>query len=49
VVGGPGGAVARLGLNRMPLINVMKRLGIERPSRRSIDDGGGPAARRYDG
>jgi transcriptional regulator with GAF, ATPase, and Fis domain len=31
IVGGPGGAAARLGLNRTTLINMMKRLGIERP------------------
>ena len=49
VVGGPGGAAARLGLNRTTLINMMKRLGIERPVSRRIDDGGGPAPRRYDG
>jgi len=48
VVGGPGGAAARLGLNRTTLINMMKRLGIERPARRR-DDGGGPAAPRYGG
>ena len=47
VIGGPGGAAARLGLNRTTLINMMKRLGIERPARR--DDGGGPAAPRYGG
>jgi len=33
VVGGPGGAAARLGLNRTTLINMMKRHGIERPAR----------------
>jgi transcriptional regulator with GAF, ATPase, and Fis domain len=31
VVGGPDGAAARLGLSRTTLINMMKRLGIERP------------------
>ena len=30
VIGGAGGAAARLGLNRTTLINMMKRLGIER-------------------
>ena len=49
VVGGPGGAAARLGLNRTTLINMMKRLGIERPAPRRNDNGGGPPARRYGG
>jgi transcriptional regulator with GAF, ATPase, and Fis domain len=49
VVGGPGGAAARLGLNRTTLINMMKRLGIERPVRRRVDDLNGPPAPRYDG
>jgi transcriptional regulator with GAF, ATPase, and Fis domain len=49
VIGGPGGAAARLGLNRTTLINMMKRLGIERPVSRRIDDGGGPAAPKYGG
>ena len=48
VIGGAGGAAARLGLNRTTLINMMKRLGIERPAGRR-DDGGGPAAPRYGG
>ena len=39
VVGGPGGAAARLGLNRTTLINMMKRLGIERPVRAGLDPG----------
>jgi formate hydrogenlyase transcriptional activator len=49
VIGGPGGAAARLGLNRTTLINMMKRLGIERPARPSTGNGGGPAAPRYGG
>jgi DNA-binding NtrC family response regulator len=49
VIGGPGGAAARLGLNRTTLINMMKRLGIERPARPRIDGGGGPAASKYGG
>jgi transcriptional regulator with GAF, ATPase, and Fis domain len=49
VIGGTGGAAARLGLNRTTLINMMKRLGIERPVRRGTDGGGGPAAPRYGG
>lgn len=32
VVGGPGGAAARLGLKRTTLVSTMKRLGIERPA-----------------
>ena len=36
VIGGPGGAAARLGLNRTTLINMMKRLGIERPTRAGL-------------
>jgi transcriptional regulator with GAF, ATPase, and Fis domain len=47
VIGGPRGAAARLGLNRTTLINMMKRLGIERPAPRRTDGGGGPAAPRY--
>jgi transcriptional regulator with GAF, ATPase, and Fis domain len=47
VVGGPGGAAARLGLNRTTLINMMKRLGIERPAHRS--DNTGPGAPKYGG
>ncbi len=39
VVGGPGGAAARLGLSRTTLINMMKRLGIERPTRAGLDPG----------
>ena len=39
VIGGPGGAAARLGLNRTTLINMMKRLGIERPTRAGLDPG----------
>ena len=39
VVGGPDGAAARLGLNRTTLINMMKRLGIERPTRAGLDPG----------
>jgi transcriptional regulator with GAF, ATPase, and Fis domain len=39
VVGGPDGAAARLGLNRTTLINMMKRLGIERPSHAGLDRG----------
>ena len=35
VVAGPDGAAARLGVRRTTLINKMKRLGIERPSRAS--------------
>jgi transcriptional regulator with GAF, ATPase, and Fis domain len=49
VIGGPGGAAARLGLNRTTLINMMKRLGIERPVRPRIDGGGGLAAPKYGG
>jgi hypothetical protein len=49
VIGGSGGAAARLGLNRTTLINMMKRLGIERSVRRDIDGGGGPVAPRYRG
>jgi len=33
VIGGSGGAASRLGLKRTTLINMMKRLGIERPAR----------------
>ena len=39
VIGGPGGAAARLGLSRTTLINMMKRLGIERPTRAGLDLG----------
>jgi formate hydrogenlyase transcriptional activator len=39
VVGGPDGAAARLGLNRTTLINMMKRLGIERPTHAGLDPG----------
>jgi formate hydrogenlyase transcriptional activator len=46
VVGGADGAAARLGLNRTTLINIMKRLGIERPAGRHTDHGGGPPAPR---
>ena len=49
VVGGSDGAAARLGLNRTTLINMMKRLGIERPVRRRICDDGGLPAPRYAG
>jgi transcriptional regulator with GAF, ATPase, and Fis domain len=41
VVGGPGGAAARLGLSRTTLINMMKRLGIERPTRAGLGTGDG--------
>jgi transcriptional regulator with GAF, ATPase, and Fis domain len=47
VIGGPGGAAARLGLNRTTLINMMKRLGIERPARPGVEGGRGPAAPKY--
>ena len=47
VVGGSDGAAARLGLNRTTLINMMKRLGIERPVRPRVCDDGGLAAPRY--
>ena len=43
VVGGPDGAAARLGLNRTTLINMMKRLGIERPSHAGLTPGDGRA------
>jgi hypothetical protein len=49
VIGGSDGAAARLGLNRTTLINMMKRLGIERPLRRRICDDVGLAAPRYAG
>ena len=39
VIGGPGGAAARLGLNRTTLINMMKRHGIERPTRAGLEPG----------
>ena len=47
VVGGPAGAAARLGVNRTTLINMMKRLGIERPARAGLeaDDEGEPGKR----
>jgi formate hydrogenlyase transcriptional activator len=48
VIGGPGGAAARLGLNRTTLINMMKRLGIERPAPRRSDNAG-PGAPKYGG
>jgi transcriptional regulator with GAF, ATPase, and Fis domain len=48
VVGGPGGAAARLGLNRTTLINMMKRLGIERPARPRLDGPDKPVP-RYEG
>ena len=38
VVGGPAGAAARLGVNRTTLINMMKRLGIERPVRANLEE-----------
>jgi transcriptional regulator with GAF, ATPase, and Fis domain len=49
VVGGSEGAAARLGLNRTTLINMMKRLGIERPVRRPICDDVGLPEPRYAG
>ena len=36
-LGGPEGAAARLGLNRTTLFHKMKRLGIARPARRTVD------------
>jgi transcriptional regulator with GAF, ATPase, and Fis domain len=47
VIGGSGGAAARLGLNRTTLINMMKRLGIERPVSPRDDDARGSRAPRY--
>ena len=41
VVGGADGAAARLGLSRTTLINMMKRLGIERPTRAGLEPGHG--------
>jgi len=49
VIGGSDGAAARLGLNRTTLINMMKRLGIERPLRRRVCVDGGVATPRYAG
>ena len=49
VIGGSDGAAARLGLNRTTLINMMKRLGIERPVRPRLCDNGGLAALPYAG
>ena len=38
VIGGPMGAVARLGLRRSTLISKMKKLGIYRPRHRRVMD-----------
>jgi formate hydrogenlyase transcriptional activator len=43
VVGGPGGAAARLGLKRTTLIHKMKKLGITRPPRPATEEALAPA------